>query len=115
MSGPKLKSAGTSRQSQRATAQTINPASAALEATDAAMNKKLEGNSAVMAMAAYYVRARAAFRKFGLNWPIVIWIGLVHFLAILAPFFFSWPALVTCVALAFITGSFGVCMGYHRL
>ena len=51
----------------------------------------------------------------GLNWPIVIWIVLVHVLALIAPFFFTVPALVTCIVLAFATGSLGVCMGYHRL
>ena len=62
------------------------------------------------------MRARTAFRDVGINWPIVdldrrrstSW-------RLAAPFFFSWPALVSCIALAVITGSFGVCMGYHRL
>ncbi|MCH2115833.1 MAG: acyl-CoA desaturase [Pirellulales bacterium] len=56
-----------------------------------------------------------AFKLKGLNWPVVIWIAIVHVLALIAPFYFSWPALIACVALAFATGSFGVCMGYHRL
>jgi len=56
-----------------------------------------------------------ALSELGMNWPIVIWIGIVHVMAIAAFFFFSWPALITCVVLAFATGSFGVCMGYHRL
>ncbi|MCG8448697.1 MAG: fatty acid desaturase, partial [Pirellulales bacterium] len=56
-----------------------------------------------------------AFAERGLNWPIVIWIGVVHVLALIAPFYFSWPALIACIVLAFATGSFGVCMGYHRL
>ncbi|QDT00097.1 acyl-CoA desaturase [Adhaeretor mobilis] len=60
-------------------------------------------------------KAKDSFSELGFNWPIVIWIAMVHVLAIGAPFFFSWPALITCVALAFATGSFGVCMGYHRL
>ncbi len=53
--------------------------------------------------------------KCGLNWPVAIWIVVVHVLAVIAPFFYSLPALVTCIALAFVTGSLGVCMGYHRL
>lgn len=60
-------------------------------------------------------KAKDAFSELGFNWPIVIWIALVHVLAIGAPFFFTWPALITCIVLAFATGSFGVCMGYHRL
>ena len=53
--------------------------------------------------------------KCSLNWPVAIWIVVVHVLAVIAPFFYSLPALVTCIALAFVTGSLGVCMGYHRL
>jgi fatty-acid desaturase len=64
---------------------------------------------------AAYLRGKNAFEELGPNWPIVIWIAIVHVLAVIAPFFFSWPALIACVVLAFITGSFGVCMGYHRL
>ena len=51
----------------------------------------------------------------GLNWPIVIWIGLVHLFALFAPFYFSWQGLVVCVVLILMTGMLGVCMGYHRL
>ncbi len=50
----------------------------------------------------------------GIDWPVVVWIGLVHVLALVAPFFFSWQGLVACAVLIFITGSMGVCMGYHR-
>ena len=57
----------------------------------------------------------AAFSGRGLNWPVVIWIGIVHILALIAPFYFSWPAFIVCVILAVTTGSLGVCMGYHRL
>ena len=28
--------------------------------------------------------------KLGIDWPVVVWIGLVHALALVAPFFFSW-------------------------
>jgi stearoyl-CoA desaturase (delta-9 desaturase) len=51
----------------------------------------------------------------GLDWPTVIWIGLMHVMAVAAPFYFSWQALATFVVLSFATGSLGVCMGYHRL
>lgn len=56
----------------------------------------------------------ALWRK-GLDWPVVIWIVAVHALAVAAPFYFSWQALVTCLVLIGMTGSLGVCMGYHRL
>jgi stearoyl-CoA desaturase (delta-9 desaturase) len=50
----------------------------------------------------------------GIDWPVVVWIGLVHVLAIIAPFYFSWQGLVACAMLIVITGALGVCMGYHR-
>jgi sn-2 palmitoyl-lipid 9-desaturase len=50
----------------------------------------------------------------GLDWPVVIWIILVHGLAISAPFYFSWHGLIVCTVLILLTGSVGVCMGYHR-
>ncbi|TWT87625.1 Fatty acid desaturase [Pseudobythopirellula maris] len=51
----------------------------------------------------------------GLDWPTVIWIGMVHVFAIAAPFYFSWQGLAVCAILSVMTGSLGVCMGYHRL
>lgn len=51
----------------------------------------------------------------GLDWPVVIWIGVVHLFAVAAPFFIRWQALVACLILIIATGSLGVCMGYHRL
>jgi sn-2 palmitoyl-lipid 9-desaturase len=50
----------------------------------------------------------------GIDWPVVVWIVLVHLLALVAPFYFSWQALATCALLIFATGAGGVCMGYHR-
>jgi stearoyl-CoA desaturase (delta-9 desaturase) len=50
----------------------------------------------------------------GYDWPVLIWIAVIHVSALAAPFFFSWQGLVTCLFLAWLTGSIGVCMGYHR-
>src|SRR4051794_17427658 len=50
----------------------------------------------------------------GIDWPVVIWIALVHALALVAPFFFSWQAVLVCAMLMIMTGAMGVCMGYHR-
>jgi stearoyl-CoA desaturase (delta-9 desaturase) len=50
----------------------------------------------------------------GIDWPVVVWIGLVHLLALVAPFYFSWQGLVACALLILVTGAVGVCMGYHR-
>lgn len=51
----------------------------------------------------------------GLDWPTVIWIGLAHVAALAAPFFFSWQAFTAFLVLYLLTGSIGICMGYHRL
>ncbi len=50
----------------------------------------------------------------GYDWPVVIWIVVVHLGALAAPFYFTWKALGICVFLSWLTGSIGVCMGYHR-
>ena len=50
-----------------------------------------------------------------LDWPVVIWIGLIHAAALVAPFYFTWSGLAIGVVLAWATGSLGVCLGYHRL
>ncbi len=56
----------------------------------------------------------AVLFKQGIDWPVVVWICLVHAAALVAPFFFSWQALLVCAFLILLTGSAGVCMGYHR-
>lgn len=55
-----------------------------------------------------------ALWKKGIDWPVVIWIAIAHVIAISAPFFITWQAVVSCVVLSILTGSVGVCMGYHR-
>ena len=50
----------------------------------------------------------------GVDWPIVAWVVMVHAGALAAPFFFTWKALAVAAFLAWLTGSIGVCMGYHR-
>ncbi len=50
----------------------------------------------------------------GVDWPIVAWVVVVHAGALAAPFFFTWKALAVSAFLAWLTGSIGVCMGYHR-
>jgi stearoyl-CoA desaturase (delta-9 desaturase) len=51
----------------------------------------------------------------GPNVPVILWLVLLHGGALAAPFFFSWEALWVCLGLYWLTGSVGVCMGYHRL
>jgi stearoyl-CoA desaturase (delta-9 desaturase) len=52
--------------------------------------------------------------SFPIEWSTVLWIGAVHLGALAAPFFFTWKALGVCLFLCWLTGSIGVCMGYHR-
>jgi len=51
----------------------------------------------------------------GLNWPITLWIVGIHLGALAAPFFFTWEGLGTMFALHWLTGSIGICLGFHRL
>lgn len=50
-----------------------------------------------------------------LNWPTVFFFTIVHSLALLAPWFFSWSALGITLLLHWLLGSIGICLGYHRL
>ena len=40
---------------------------------------------------------------------------MIHGVALLAPWFFSWPALGVAIAFHWLCGSIGICLGYHRL
>lgn len=50
-----------------------------------------------------------------LSWPTIAFFAAMHALALLAPWFFSWSALGVAVALHWLFGSIGICLGYHRL
>ncbi|HWB00425.1 MAG TPA: fatty acid desaturase [Pirellulales bacterium] len=49
----------------------------------------------------------------GVDWPVVVWIVLVHAGALAAPFYFTWKALGLFAVLSWVTGV-GVTLGYHR-
>ncbi len=49
------------------------------------------------------------------NIPIASFIIGAHILALGAFFTFSWPALILCLVLHWVTGGLGVTLGYHRL
>ena len=51
----------------------------------------------------------------GLDWPVMGWIVVLHVGALAAPFCFTWVGLLTFCVLSWVTGSLGVCLGYHRL
>ncbi len=48
-------------------------------------------------------------------WINVAFFGAFHAIALLAPWFFSWSALGVAIALHWLCGSIGICLGYHRL
>src|SRR5437660_6512430 len=50
-----------------------------------------------------------------INWPTVIFLLLSHVASVVAIFFWSWPGLVTFMILAWVSGSLGIGMGWHRL
>jgi stearoyl-CoA desaturase (delta-9 desaturase) len=51
----------------------------------------------------------------GLDWPITAWIVLIHLGVLAAPFTFTWQGLAVGVGLYWLTGSIGICLGFHRL
>lgn len=53
--------------------------------------------------------------RHGYDWASIIWIGSAHLACLYAPFCFTWQGLVTFLLFWWITGSLGVCLGYHRL
>ena len=54
-------------------------------------------------------------QKLTLSWISVAFFAAFHILALLAPWFFNWKALALMVFLHWLTGSIGICLGYHRL
>jgi stearoyl-CoA desaturase (delta-9 desaturase) len=50
-----------------------------------------------------------------LNWPTTIVIAVFHSLAFAALFYFSWSAVAVAVFLYWLSLTFGIGMGYHRL
>jgi len=49
------------------------------------------------------------------NWQNVIFMAVMHLGALVAIGFFSWQALVLTIFMHWLTGSIGICLGYHRL
>jgi stearoyl-CoA desaturase (delta-9 desaturase) len=53
--------------------------------------------------------------QLGLDYPVLVWFGLIHLGALAAPFFFTWKALALFAVMSWFTGSIGVCLAFHRL
>ncbi len=43
------------------------------------------------------------------------WLSLAHLVVLAAPFTFTWTALGVTLLLHWLTGSLGICLGYHRM
>ncbi|MEC8473405.1 MAG: acyl-CoA desaturase [Planctomycetota bacterium] len=43
------------------------------------------------------------------------WLAIAHLVAFTAPWTFTWEALAVTLVLHWMTGSLGICLGYHRL
>jgi stearoyl-CoA desaturase (delta-9 desaturase) len=50
-----------------------------------------------------------------IDWPVTIAFVILHLGVLAAPFFFSWSGLIVAFGLAWLTGMWGVTIGYHRL
>ncbi|NJL23054.1 MAG: acyl-CoA desaturase, partial [Leptolyngbyaceae cyanobacterium SM1_3_5] len=62
-----------------------------------------------------FTSASAGQKPLALSWRNVIFFSAIHALALLAPWYFSWSALGVTIALHWLLGSIGICLGYHRL
>jgi fatty-acid desaturase len=53
----------------------------------------------------------------GTDWLVVGWIAMIHVGALAAPIFFltEWPAMIFTAVTIWISASWGICLGYHRL
>ena len=58
---------------------------------------------------------RPFVKKDGINWTSVIAFSIFHLGTVAALFFFTWSAFFAFLALYWISLSFGIGMGYHRL
>jgi len=53
--------------------------------------------------------------KGGIDWPVVTWFAFLHLASLSAIFFFTWKAVALFAVMSWLTGSIGVCLGYHRM
>lgn len=49
------------------------------------------------------------------QWGPAAWLVALHIAALAAPWTFTWSGLILAVFLHWVTGSLGVCLGFHRL
>jgi sn-2 palmitoyl-lipid 9-desaturase len=61
------------------------------------------------------ITAPAGRQSHAPSWINIGFYSVIHALALLAPWFFSWSALGVAIFLHWLFGSIGICLGYHRL
>lgn len=49
-----------------------------------------------------------------MDWVTLGWMTAMHAGCLIAPFYFTWQALGVAIVLHWLTGSIGICLGYHR-
>jgi stearoyl-CoA desaturase (delta-9 desaturase) len=49
------------------------------------------------------------------SWWAIGWLTLAHLVVLAAPYTFTWTGLAVMIGLHYVTGSLGICLGYHRL
>ena len=54
-------------------------------------------------------------RRDNVSYWAVGWLTFAHIVVLAAPFTFTWTALAVALVLHWMTGSLGICLGYHRL
>lgn len=52
---------------------------------------------------------------YSVQWGSAMWLAGLHIGCLFAPWTFTWSGLILAFALHFLTGSLGICLGYHRL
>lgn len=84
-------------------------------ATEASVRTALEGNVGSGKTRGRKREMLPHRRQVPYNWPVMLWLALLHVAALAAPFFFSWQGLVLTFVLHWVTGGIGICLGFHRL
>ena len=52
---------------------------------------------------------------YSVQWGSAMWLAGLHIGCLFAPWTFTWSGLILAFVLHFLTGSVGICLGYHRL
>ncbi|HZZ77376.1 MAG TPA: fatty acid desaturase, partial [Gemmataceae bacterium] len=81
---------------------------------DQARARSGQARRSSVAREAAAIESQANRWKRGYDWPVILWIGALHLGAIGALFCFTWKGVALTLILGFITGVFGITLGFHR-